>query len=97
MNLESLRGDGTAEGFILALAGGLLIYLIKKFVDGLSKKSDTDDQKFKELTTALNNVTQAITKLEVKLEMAMQKLDIVGELERDVNRIGQKLRDMEDR
>lgn len=96
MNLADLRGEGTAEGFILALAGVLLVWLIKRFVDGLTKKSETDDQKFKELTTALNNVTQAITKLEVKLEMAMEKLDMVGELERDINRLGQKLRDMED-
>lgn len=96
MDLSVLKVDGSAEGFLLAMAGGLLIYLIKKTFDGLSKKSDTDEQKFKELTTALNNVTQAITKLEVKLEMAMQKLDIVGELERDMNRLGQKLRDLED-
>lgn len=96
MNLENLRGDGTAEGFLLAVAGALLVYFIKKFMDGLKEKSKEGDDKFKELTTALNKTTEAIIKLEVKLELAMQKLDIVGELERDVNRLGQKLRDMEE-
>lgn len=79
--------------FVIAGQGIAIIVLLIKAVWGNNTNNVRDlKAALKENSVATHQNTLSITKLMVTMEGVEDKLDVVGELRRDVDRIGEKLR-----
>lgn len=76
----------------LGQAGLIIAFLIKTLWQG--NKSEMKDLKQSILVNSnvTNQNTIAVTKLTVQMESVVEKLDIVGELRRDVDKMGASMR-----
>ena len=82
------------ESILLGGAGALLGFLMKLVWDRFRGDSEKAESKLDKLTNALQENTLAISRLEVKMELMTKAIDLVPELERDLNKLGQKIREI---
>ena len=77
------------------LSSGFVLFLLKTLWDMFSDRQKKNTDAMKELTQAVQQLT--ISNVELKVEMKQLK-ELAGEvpyIKQDLNRLGQKVRDME--
>lgn len=77
--------SGVFQGFLGSAMGMLFIFLIKDYFQRRDKKTDTLEDSVKDLTLQM-------TKNNIQLENLNKNLGIVAALDKDVARLGSKLR-----
>lgn len=71
-----------------ALIVGLFVFVLKDIY--VSQKD-----KNKELVKSMDALNTAVTRLTVQMEYLEKKIELIPEMEKDINGLGQKLRAME--
>jgi hypothetical protein len=86
MDFEKL----TPVAALMAIA----LFLFKELFAMFKKNDDKKETKIDKLIDALQHNTIAITTLTIRMEHVEKRIDLIPELERDLNKIGSKLRDI---
>lgn len=85
--------DSVYSGLI-GLGGVLLGFLAKEVYGAIKKKSDGTETEIKALTKEIHTLTLSVTELKVEMKHMTDALSLVKEIERDLNKLGSKVREL---
>lgn len=82
------------ESILIASGGALLGFMAKELYGAIKKKSDSTESEIKTLTKEIHTLTLSVTELKVEMKHMTDALSLVKEIERDLNKLGSKVRDL---
>lgn len=82
------------QSILMAGGGALLGFMAKELYGAFKKKSDTTDSDIKMLTKEIHTLTVSVVELKVEMKYMTDALSFIKELERDLNNLGAKVRDL---
>lgn len=82
------------QSILMAAGGALLGFMAKELYGAIKKKSDSTESEIKILTKEIHTLTLSVTELKIEMKHMTDALSLVKEIERDLNKLGSKVREL---